>query len=118
MASVYQRLLPAILLVVVGSVRITQSPRRHLKANPLVRPRIIPPDTCRAIRTAAEAGVEIRDTGVYGLGAFATKVIEADCRIGDYEGERLTLRMVRARIWGELPMSNIDNDWVKSRRLR
>ena len=50
--------------------------------------------------TAAAAGVCIRATGVYGLGAFATSLIQSGTVVGYYEGERPTSAEMEARYWG------------------
>jgi|AntAceMinimDraft_5_1070358.scaffolds.fasta_scaffold101647_1 hypothetical protein len=52
------------------------------------------------MQTAHEAGVGIRDTGVFGLGAFAMGPIASGVVVGYYEGERPTSAMMAARYWG------------------
>mmetsp|Transcript_45980 Transcript_45980/g.103866 ORF Transcript_45980/g.103866 Transcript_45980/m.103866 type:complete len:395 (-) Transcript_45980:322-1506(-) len=63
----------------------------------LKRKPVLPPASCRAMRTAAEDGIRIGDAGAKGLGAFATKAYTEGETVGDYEGEWLGLRDLDVR---------------------
>ena len=78
----------------------------------------LPSPLCPAMSTAAKAGIEIKDTGQYGFGAFAgNQIKEGDCP-GDYEGDVLTARDVSARYNGDPHgvATLKDTMWFKARQ--
>jgi hypothetical protein len=71
-----------------------------------------------AIQSAVSAGILIDESKGKGLGAFATESIVRGEWIGDYSGEILTVREVRARYWKLEKRKKEDRRWRKSRTRR
>jgi len=91
--------------------------------------RVLPPSSCRAVASAAAAGVRIGDAGVKGFGAFAAVLFEEGTTVGDYEGEWLSLRDLDVRYphtaaplkTGDPPRPQptlIDDKWMDDRMKR
>jgi len=59
---------------------------------------IQPPASSKAMVSCSEAKVFVADTGVYGLGAYASEIIPEDGSIlGYYEGERIDRATVKTK---------------------
>jgi len=82
--------------------------------------RLMPPSTCQAMVESTMAGIDVKDTGVYGLGAFAAKRIAMGVVVGMYEGERIDYDTVAARYFRESwePVPAEVAAWTESRRAR
>ena len=64
-----------------------------------------------------EAGVEVKVSEGKGFGAFALRVFEKDCIVGDYIGEELTQREKDARYLKKDPNWK-DKIWLTARKAR
>eukprot|EP00613_Pedinella_sp_CCMP2098_P025072 CAMPEP_0171708442 /NCGR_PEP_ID=MMETSP0991-20121206/14938_1 /TAXON_ID=483369 /ORGANISM="non described non described, Strain CCMP2098" /LENGTH=313 /DNA_ID=CAMNT_0012298465 /DNA_START=110 /DNA_END=1051 /DNA_ORIENTATION=- len=81
---------------------------------------IQPPASSKAMVSCSEAKVFVADTGVYGLGAYASEIIPEDGSIlGYYEGERIDRATVGKRYYEVQDNEDIETkNWRKGRNAR
>lgn len=69
-----------------------------------------------AIRSAGDAGIQLKEASpTKGLGAFATTPIAFGEYVGEYSGELMTLKQVRARYYNKGKLTSSDGVWKQSR---
>ena len=90
----------------------TSSKKKRLKS-----PGANSPD-CHAIQDSVSHGILIAQSEDKGLGAFSTKPILKGEWIGDYEGEHMTEKQIRARFWDLEKPTKEDRRWKRSRKRR
>ena len=95
----------------VEAIKISQGSRwAHSKPRP--------GSNSRAMTTASTAGIIIKDTGRFGLGAYAGVHISEGKLLGEYEGEALDQRSVDARYWKTSTWTPEDSAWLANRQSR
>jgi SET domain-containing protein len=121
----YQTTMKSILYIVATAVVCSSLPTGSLalvptnKSSSSYATRPLHSQKSFADRSAVSAGIAVLHASEKkGFGAFATSRIPFGTMVGEYIGEVMTLRQVKARYWGKRELDESDKRWVKCRKER